>query len=159
MLEKMALMDNLTGLYNRHYLLAVLDSMEIENPEDCWIAMLDIDNFKKVNDTYGHNCGDYILREVAGYAHQTCDKCTVCRWGGEEFIILSAKSGCSTDILETLRKKIEDEEFHFEDSTLKITVTIGASAYSGDISNDAWISNADEKLYYGKTNGKNQVVL
>ena len=159
MLEKMALMDNLTGLYNRHYLLGMLDSMEIKNPEDCWIAMLDIDNFKKVNDTYGHNCGDYILHEVAERAKQTCKDCTVCRWGGEEFIILSRKKECSTDLLETLRRNIADETFNYEDSTLKITVTIGVSAYSGEISNDAWISAADEKLYYGKTNGKNQVVL
>ena len=159
MLEKMALMDNLTGLYNRHYLLAVLDSMEIKNPEDCWIAMLDIDYFKKVNDSYGHNCGDYILHEVAEFAKQICKDCTVCRWGGEEFIILSTKRGCSTDLLETLRKKIENEIFRYEDNSLNITVTIGVSVYSSEINNDAWISKADEKLYYGKSNGRNQVVI
>ena len=159
MLEKMALVDNLTWLYNRHYLLAVLDSMEIEDPDNYWLAILDIDNFKSVNDTYGHNCGDHILHEVAETAKQVCSDCTVCRWGGEEFIILSTKMGCSTDILETLRKRIADETFRYEDFSLKITVTIGVSAYDCGLNNDGWISEADEKLYYGKSNGKNQVVM
>ena len=62
-------------------------------------------------------------------------------------------------MLETLRKKIENEIFRYEDSSLNITVTIGVSAYSSEINNDAWISKADEKLYYGKSNGRNQVVI
>ncbi|MBP0977921.1 MAG: GGDEF domain-containing protein [Oscillospiraceae bacterium] len=159
MLERMALVDNLTGLYNRHYLLSILDNSENEKTDNCWIAMLDIDNFKAVNDTYGHNCGDYILHEVAETARQTCKDCTVCRWGGEEFIILCEKQGCGTGQLETLRKKIADRTFSYENRTLSITVTIGVSGYDSNMNNDAWISKADEKLYFGKSNGKNQVVL
>ena len=158
-LEKMAMIDNLTGLYNRHYLLASLDQMEAKDPAHHWIAILDIDDFKKVNDTYGHNCGDYVLHQVAELAKQTCKNCIVCRWGGEEFIVFSPERGCSTDILETLRKRIADEDFRFEDTHLHITVTIGAAYYDSSLTNDGWISRADEKLYSGKTSGKNRVVL
>ena len=157
-LERMAMVDNLTGLYNRHYLLSVLDRTEAVSPEKRWIALLDIDDFKKVNDTYGHNCGDYILHHVAELSKQVCNDCIVCRWGGEEFIILSMNTEHSTDILETLRKRIADEKFRFEGSELNITVTIGVCGYDKDLTNDVWISKADEKLYIGKKNGKNQVV-
>lgn len=92
-------------------------------------------------------------------AQETCKDCIVCRWGGEEFIILSISKNCTTDLLETLRKKIADEKFRFEGNELRITVTIGVSDYDDSLTNDAWISKADEKLYFGKSNGKNQVVV
>ena len=158
-LEQMALIDNLTGLYNRHYLLTSLEHMEVGSPEDRWLAVLDIDDFKKVNDTYGHNCGDYILKQVAFITKKTCKDCIVCRWGGEEFIILSTLRDNKTDVLDELRSKIESEKFSFEGNELHITVTIGATNYESGFSNERWISQADEKLYNGKTNGKNQVVL
>ena len=158
-LEKTALLDNLTGLYNRHYLISYLDRMDISNPDSCWLGLLDIDDFKKVNDTYGHNCGDYILHQVATLAQQTCKECIVCRWGGEEFIILSTKKDAGTDLLEKLRKRINDLDFRFEDRNIKITVTIGATHYTSDLPHNLWISKADKNLYYGKENGKNQVVI
>ncbi len=158
-LEEMAMIDNLTGLYNRHYLLSSLDRMQDGTSEKCWLALLDIDDFKKVNDTYGHNCGDYILNSIGNLSKQVCKDCIICRWGGEEFIILSSTPECDTDILEKLRSTISDEKFVFEGKTIKITVTIGA-AYYGDCSSSVeWISRADEKLYYGKNNGKNRVVF
>ena len=157
-LEQMAMTDKLTGLYNRHYMLSFMEHMKIKTPKDCWLAILDIDDFKKVNDTYGHNCGDYILHKVAELAYQTCKDCIVCRWGGEEFIILSTKSAYGTDILEKLRKRIADEEFLFEKKIIKVTITVGVMRYDGDMTNDSWISGADEKLYFGKHHGKNQVV-
>ncbi|WP_296584767.1 GGDEF domain-containing protein [Ruminococcus sp.] len=158
-LEQMALIDNLTGLYNRHFLLSTLEHRVSETPETNWLAILDIDNFKKVNDTYGHNCGDYILKQVAEISRSTCNDCIVCRWGGEEFLILSTRRKSDTDVLETLRKKIAEEEFRFENSTLHITVTVGASHYDSSFTTTSWISKADENLYYGKTHGKDQVVL
>ena len=157
-LEKMAMIDNLTGLYNRHYLLESLDSLKNGLSAECWLALLDIDDFKKVNDTYGHNCGDYILNRIANLSKQVCKDCIVCRWGGEEFIILSPKR-CGTDILETLRQRIENEEFLFEGNTIKLTVTIGAAVYDSKIANNDWISRADEKLYCGKSGGKNRLVI
>ncbi|MCR5202622.1 MAG: GGDEF domain-containing protein, partial [Lachnospiraceae bacterium] len=78
-LEKMAMIDNLTGLYNRHYLLASLEGMN-NKKEECFMAILDIDDFKKVNDTYGHNCGDYVLHRIAEIIQEICDDCIICRW-------------------------------------------------------------------------------
>ncbi|SFC99246.1 GGDEF domain-containing protein [Ruminococcus albus] len=158
-LEQMALIDNLTGLYNRHFLLTSMEHMEVGSPEDRWLAILDIDDFKKVNDTYGHNCGDYILKQISYITKKNCKDCIVCRWGGEEFIILSTIRNNEKDILESLRQKISEEEFSFENHKLHVTVTIGATHYESGLSNDGWISNSDEKLYYGKTHGKDQVVL
>ena len=158
-LEQMALIDNLTGLYNRHYLLAFLDHIETNAPEERWLAILDIDDFKKVNDTYGHNCGDMILHQVADIVKLTCRNCIVCRWGGEEFIILSNKRECSPDVLETLRQTIAEEEFKFENESIHITVTIGVAQFDGEPTNDGWISKADERLYHGKKNGKNSFKL
>ena len=157
-LEKMAMIDNLTGLYNRHYLMASLSRVSGNNPEDNWLAIMDIDDFKKVNDTYGHNCGDYVLNRVADIAAKTCKDCTVCRWGGEEFIVLGETPVCSDKVLEELRKKIAEEVFRFEKNEIRITVTIGSSKYQNGMTNDNWISSADNKLYKGKSNGKNQVV-
>ena len=157
-LERMALVDNLTGLYNRHYLLAKMESKGKEAMEGCWLALLDIDDFKKVNDTHGHNCGDHILHAIADLAKQTCEDCIVCRWGGEEFIILSNRPGCDMNKLEELRKKIEQEVFRFEGKDLHITITIGVKEYDNALNYDAWISVADERLYYGKKHGKNQLI-
>ena len=157
-LEKMAMVDNLTGLYNRYYLLSYMENMAETDRKKNWLALLDIDYFKKVNDTYGHNCGDYILHRIAEMTQQICKDCVVCRWGGEEFVILSTGNKENKKVLEKLCKKIEDEEFRFEEQTLRITVTIGVADYDSSRSNDLWISAADEKLYYGKNNGKNQVV-
>ena len=155
-LEKMALVDNLTGLYNRHYMLAFLDRVPENERSGYWLAMLDIDDFKNVNDTYGHNCGDMILRQVASHSCKVCRNCTVCRWGGEEFIILAA--GCNKNVLERLRADIENTAFEFEGKTIRVTVTIGVSDFNGKYNIDTWVSAADERLYYGKQHGKNQVV-
>ena len=158
-LEQTAMIDNLTGLYNRHYLLASLEQRVQSPVKGRWLALLDIDDFKKVNDTYGHNCGDSILRQAAELVRGVCRDCIVCRWGGEEFIILSGEQGSGTELLETLRQRIEAEEFRYEGSVLRITVTIGAAVYDGDCTVDGWISQADKNLYCGKSGGKNRVVV
>lgn len=156
-LEEMAMRDNLTGLYNRHFLLGTLDNMTISASKERWLALLDIDDFKNVNDTYGHNCGDYILHRVAEIAQEVCSGCIICRWGGEEFIILSSVND-STGLVESLRQRIADEEFSYDTTTLHITVTIGVASYDEEMTNDGWISKADERLYSGKNSGKNKVV-
>ena len=161
-LEKMALMDNLTGLYNRHYLLASVEQLEQSGQLEkgkSWLALLDIDDFKLVNDTYGHNCGDHILRQIAEMAQEVCKGCIVCRWGGEEFIILSGGKKVDTKVVEKLCRRIEEETFRYEEKNLRITVTIGVAGYENGQSHALWISEADEKLYYGKNHGKNQVVM
>lgn len=157
-LEHIAMFDKLTGLYNRHYLLRKIEELSKDDLSDYWIAILDIDNFKKVNDIYGHNCGDYVLKKVAETTKSLCRECIVCRWGGEEFIVFASSGKCSAEILKTVRYEIDNLMLEFEKQDIHVTVTIGAENYSPDRSVDAWISKADENLYFGKTHGKNQVV-
>lgn len=157
-LERIALIDNLTGLYNRHYLLRKIDGRTEKELEGGWIAIIDIDNFKKVNDTYGHNAGDCVLQSVSSAVKEICSSCTVCRWGGEEFIIWSADSDTDISVLEKVREKVSETHINYENQDICVSVTIGTNGYCSGYSTDQWIDEADKKLYFGKNNGKNQVV-
>ena len=124
------------------------------------MIMLDIDHFKNVNDTYGHKAGDDVIRFISKTIKNSIRKVDfAARYGGEEFVILSNGNKESKKVLEKLCKQIENEEFRFEEQILRITVTIGVADYDSGRSNDLWISAADEKLYYGKRDGKNKVVV
>ena len=152
-----ALTDQLTGLYNRHYMLTKLNSL----PDDtsAFIAMADIDNFKKINDTYGHNGGDEVLRSVSKTMTEVCKGCHTSRWGGEEFLILCMDSPESIrPLLETLRTTISSRPVKYEDTEINVTLTIGFAGKVSTQSVDEWIKTADDRLYCGKTSGKNVVI-
>ena len=167
-LRDMAQVDRLTGLYNRHYVINRLENL----PEEAqgFLAMADIDNFKKINDTYGHNAGDAILRAIADKMRELCTGCELARWGGEEFLIFvvsvagsgndaekaSVKDG--VDLMERLRKKIEAEPITFDDQWINVTITVGVEERKRGCSIDEWVQEADKKLYLGKTTGKNKVI-
>lgn len=159
-LDRQAKHDNLTGLLNRHYLTRYMNSIQLtENLENYWVAIIDIDNFKDINDHYGHLCGDHILRSVSDIIREHCGGYTVCRWGGEEFLVL----GASTDtefcgLLERIRCSMEEQDFVYSDTHHHVTVTIGAAHYPKDQALDVWVNLADRRLYSGKQAGKNQVV-
>lgn len=152
--------DRLTGLYNRHYMMEVLSGAESDDKEYC-IAMLDIDNFKKVNDAYGHNAGDEVLTRVADSMREICGDCVISRWGGEEFLILveGTVGGNGQELLERLREKVQKSNIVFEEKEIKVTLTAGLSDKDRNVSLDKWIMSADEKLYSGKHSGKNKVVV
>lgn len=159
-LTNMAHKDQLTGLYNRHYMLEYLEENKADKKINRWIAMLDVDDFKKINDTYGHNCGDYVLSKVAQIMKEQCKNCIISRWGGEEFLVESGKTDEQCDIhLENLRKAVEEADFIYDEKKVKVTVTIGAATNKINENVDKWINRADDNLYYGKNNGKNQVIL
>lgn len=155
-LTKIALYDKLTGLYNRHYIMDILGGDT--NEKGSWIAILDIDNFKKINDTYGHSAGDDVLIDISKVLNETCKNCTISRWGGEEFLILCSDKSVDISVLENMRNEVSKRKVSFEDKEISYTVTVGVSIYDGIKSVDKWIIDADEKLYYGKNNGKNKVV-
>ena len=157
-LSDMAHKDRLTGLYNRHYTLDHLDAKSAAQ-SDGFLAIADIDNFKKINDRYGHNAGDAVLKTVAERMQQSCAGCLVARWGGEEFLIVSEKPFAEgIALLDAMQQEIAGAPVQFEAQTIPVTLTIGISARQPEQSADAWIQDADSKLYIGKNNGKNQVV-
>lgn len=163
-LRYMAENDSLTGLYNRRKMMAILE--DVINPQckkNIVVAMIDVDFFKKVNDTYGHDAGDAVLIKTAeilkNYNFENT-KCSVCRWGGEEFLIVN-EYDCSEDAViakfEGLRKTVENCNVIYGDKIIKITITIGVSFYQKDLSLDIILKKADLLLYKGKESGRNQV--
>jgi diguanylate cyclase (GGDEF)-like protein len=153
--------DNLTRIGNRYFLDSKIhDIFENEDKHGSWIAMLDIDDFKKFNDTYGHDCGDYVLRRVSYIIKETCSGCTYGRWGGEEFLIIGKEPAHDPkSVMEALRTNIAKEDFLYERQNMHVTVTIGAARYTEGDTVDSWIRLADSKNYEGKNLGKNRVIL
>ena len=152
--------DKLTNISNRKGLATYYISIG-DQKANYIIAIFDIDNFKSFNDLNGHQCGDYVLKEVARIALQNSKDDFVSRWGGEEFVIISKKDESLEDTynkIDRIRKEIEKFDFVYKDKPLKTTITIGVAEYEGDNSLEEWITRADEKLYYGKQHGKNQMV-
>lgn len=159
--------DKLTGMVNRRYLVDQLDKIYAEQDmSSYWIAILDIDDFKGINDKFGHLCGDFVLKSMAEMIKEICGDRTVCRWGGEEFLIVGSdgepdQTGRRVEslLLERIRHDIAAKDFVYDDkTTINMTVTIGTAHYQEGQTVDAWINVADSRLYYGKQTGKNKVV-
>lgn len=155
-LKKMAQTDKLTGLFNRHYMMEILRKKKKE--ETC-LTIADLDHFKAINDTYGHGGGDVVLKRIARILTENLPDSDICRWGGEEFLILSpGKKETTLKAVEHLRAVVENSEFVYEGQKMDVTITAGICEYDGSLSVDKWIKRADENLYIGKNNGRNTVV-
>ena len=155
--------DKLTGLPNRYYVSDYMDSLKDDaGLEGHWAAMMDIDDFKNINDSYGHNCGDYVLREIADILRGIGKDVEVSRWGGEEFLLFGRVNGdpaaCRAR-LEELRLEIMERVFTFEELRLRLTVTIGYAEFHPGSSVHDWVNEADKKMYEGKRGGKNRLVV
>lgn len=161
-LLKAANSDQLTGLPNRRGVMQYLNGLKDLSDYHCVsVAMGDIDFFKKVNDTYGHDAGDEVLKAVAKTMVDNCrNTAFISRWGGEEFLLIFPD--CNGDqafiVLERLRTKIQKEAIIVGDNNIKITMTFGLTEYNYNKDEELAIKEADEKLYMGKSNGRNQVV-
>lgn len=159
-LEKQINLDFLTCLYNRKYMEEFLKKEKKQL--NSYVIIADIDFFKKINDTYGHVAGDYILKEVAQKMKSHFRSTDyIARWGGEEFLIYlkNVKSYEAIQNLNALRKNIMNSVFCYEENEINVTVTFGAKNIEYDIDMMKNIECADKSLYYGKNNGRNQVVL
>ena len=158
LLSNAAIKDKLTNLPNRYY---VSKNEKDYLNENRWIAIADIDNFKRINDTYGHNFGDYVLQTLANLMQSSIKDTEVCRWGGEEFLIIGKGNNLDKafNTLEKFRKEVEDYTFENDEASTKLTITIGFSQYNKGLSLNEWINTADKKLYAGKYSGKNKIVL
>ena len=126
-------------------------------------AIIDIDYFKKVNDSYGHNSGDIVLKELAAILKNYNDDLIPARWGGEEFIILSTVDVSYTEfkkLMEKLRIKISEKKFKIENKKeINITISIGTTKVKKDQRLNDALKIADSNLYKAKENGRNMVVM
>ena len=157
-LSDMAHKDQLTGLYNRHYMMSRLQALCDQPSRQPWAAMIDIDDFKSINDTYGHQAGDHVLTELSRIMREDCPACEIARWGGEEFLIVADGTTQNETMLESLRQSVANAPFTFDSTPIPVTITVGVTRYEPDMSLDQWIRAADSKLYQGKGSGKNRVV-
>jgi diguanylate cyclase (GGDEF)-like protein len=158
--------DELTSLYNRHKIRDVLGLVydEALNGKNTFcVAIMDIDDFKLINDTYGHDAGDIALASVASIIKKHDNTfTTVCRWGGEEFLIVQQYTGSiegAVDIIESIRTEVATTVFQYDHSTFPLTITAGISPYIPGTSIADTIRRADKELYRGKLTGKNKVIV
>ncbi len=151
--------DQLTGVYNRHAFYEEITSIiQNEDLKNCpfSLILIDVDNFKGLNDTYGHTVGDEALCNLSKIiTNNTCNHCMTCRWGGDEFLVFMHCSHSSTAIADIIRKSVE----HNVTSNVKYTISIGIC--SSDTLTQEQIPDiikyADRALYKSKQHGKNQV--
>lgn len=161
-LNYMAFRDGLTGLYNRRYVIGDLleDIKDHAGEEKNVLILADIDDFKKVNDTYGHEAGDTTLVCVANIFEAICRKHKVIRWGGEEFLIVlfDVTEDEAYRLSENIRKEIGQFRILCEDKEFSCTITMGLKVYQEEEGVEENINCADKALYYGKRHGKNRCV-
>ncbi len=159
-LDQLAHYDALTKLRNRHSVSEEFHAILDKTDKDYCFIMGDVDNFKQINDQYGHACGDKVLKSIATTILENLNQQHIaCRWGGEEILILlNANVEYAQLITEKIRYEIEHKEITYKKDKIKATMTFGISPYDSEHSFEKCISNADKLLYKGKQNGKNQVV-
>jgi diguanylate cyclase (GGDEF)-like protein len=162
-LTLLSLTDPLTGLYNRRGMdlsLVSLPTPSQSSEKLMGIISIDIDYFKKINDSYGHDAGDYVLQKLTKVFLQyirSTDIC--CRLGGEEFVIVFPET-TKNDVIavaERIRKNIETLELFYHSQTIKLTSSFGVAVHSGDI--DCLLKDADKALYTAKAEGRNRTCV
>ncbi len=164
--EFMSVLDGLTGLYNRRQFEIGLEqecNRTKRHPSDFSLAILDIDFFKKVNDTYGHQYGDYVLKTVADLMKQSFRKTDLLyRYGGEELVMIMPETNIEGALIpvQRLRRMVEEYDFDYNGVKAKVTASIGLTMNYSNLNSSADIlKSADEALYRAKEEGRNRVIL
>ena len=161
-----AVTDPLTGLYNRRYMethVGTLVDQAAARDKPLSVLVLDIDYFKSINDTYGHDAGDDVLQDFAIRIRKSIRGIDLaCRYGGEEFVVVMPETdmAVATMVAERLRRRIASEPFPIQKGTrtLDVTISIGIAALAPDDDAAAVIKRADQALYRAKRDGRNRVV-
>ncbi|HCB43314.1 MAG: diguanylate cyclase [Pseudomonadales bacterium] len=165
-LQELALRDGLTGLLNRRYWESCLERefarhQRYDNPVS--LVIFDIDHFKRVNDTYGHQTGDEVIRETARITSQLVRETDFAgRYGGEEFVVLLPGTTLdgAAQFAERLRSTIERQQLDYQGSPLTFTVSLGVATLADDMAGyKALLERADKALYQSKEGGRNQVTV
>ena len=155
----------LSGLLNRRTLFQRIETeMERTTRLDWPLTgiMIDIDHFKRVNDNYGHQCGDMVIQEIGAKLTKSLRKYDYAgRYGGEEFFVLfsNTTSDIAQSIAERFRLDMQEAEFQYGEESFGITVSVGVAQYNPGESPDRWINRADGAMYQAKQRGRNQVVV
>ena len=162
----MSVLDGLTGLYNRRQFEIGLEqeyNRTRRHPSDFSLAIMDIDFFKKVNDTYGHQYGDYVLKTVADLLKQSFRKTDLLyRYGGEEMVVIMPETNIEGAVIpvQRLRRMVEEYDFEYNGVKAKVTISIGLTMNYQDFNSSAdLLKSADEALYKAKESGRNRVIL
>lgn len=154
--------DPLTKLLNRRKMMVHLqESVEKLYDNNFSVAIGDIDLFKKINDTWGHDCGDIVLQEMASlFEEHMNEKGYVARWGGEEFLFLfeNMNGDAAAECIQSLITKIRNYNITYKNETLHVTMTFGLEEYDILHGLTKTIKSADDKLYIGKNSGRNRLV-
>ena len=165
LLEEMALTDTLTGLPNRRALDVWAPrqlSAAARHDFSIWAVLVDLDMFKTVNDTFGHDAGDTVLKTLAEILKANTRQSNICaRWGGEEFLLMIThvdRENANTAV-ERIRKQFEAKKFIFENSSITVTASFGIARFRGTKPPDlsALVASADTALYAAKSNGRNRI--
>lgn len=156
--------DGLTGLYNRSYFFSIMENKLKDCKEKIAIAMIDIDNFKKCNDTFGHQYGDYILKKISKIIKENLRKDDIiARYGGEEIIVYMFDMKNINDIynrMNYIRNVIEKSIISYKNIKSNVTISVGIGiSDTTDTSLEKIIEKADENLYKAKDLGKNKVIF
>ncbi|WP_428026459.1 diguanylate cyclase [Arcobacter sp.] len=165
-LKELSSKDHLTQLYNRRYFTEAaitMQSLSIRNNHHVSIIILDVDNFKNINDTYGHSVGDNVIVSLSRILENNCRKSDiVARFGGEEFVILLYNTSLSfaQSIAENIRENVEDYFLEINKEKLSFTLSLGVAQFDAKLDKDieSTINRADKALYAAKESGKNKVV-
>ena len=165
-LQELALRDGLTGLLNRRYWESCLERefarhQRYDNPVS--LVIFDIDHFKRVNDTYGHQTGDEVIRSVAEITSRLARETDFAgRYGGEEFVVLLPGTHLegAAQFAERLRQAVEQQVLDYQGSPLSYTISLGVATISDDMANyQILLERADKALYASKEQGRNRVTL
>jgi len=167
-LRELATKDGLSGLYNHRYFQEALEkeiNRSLRNETTLSLVLLDIDNFKKVNDQYGHQVGDTVLKRIAAILQKTVrDSDLLARYGGEEFAVILPETDMKGGALlaERLRRGVEAEEITSDEYTIQVTISLGVTTYApsaGTTGLADFIKAADKGLYHSKETGRNKISL
>lgn len=163
-LARHAYVDSMTGLWNRRYLEEKFPEMLKKAAmldKQVAVMMIDIDHFKQINDTYGHNFGDRVLERLGQILQQGIrSRDAAIRYGGEEFVVIlyDVPSEVAVRIAERIRSQVAREEFSFCDQPARVTISIGLALSREEGSADKLLGLADRRLYRAKEQGRNRVI-
>ncbi|QCZ94637.1 diguanylate cyclase [Salinimonas iocasae] len=165
-LKYMSRVDGLTGLYNRRYWQERFDNtfkLARRRDKPVTAMMLDIDHFKQVNDTYGHQAGDKVIQALAEIIRETVRETDLAgRYGGEEFVVILTDADCdkASLVAERIRESAQQATVNHEDTEIRFTVSLGLAPFDASYrSAMAWLEQADIALYDAKTQGRNQACV